>query len=320
MAIELDYTQTLRFLSTHEDFYILCHQSPDGDTLGSGFALMQFLRNRGKRANVLCADPFPQRYAFLSKAYEPQVFACKTIIAVDVADAALLGKGLEEYKDKVELCIDHHISNTGFAQNILLNPKASATCEVLFELFSQSDCLMDLYMATCLYTGLATDTGCFKFENTSPAAHRAAAELMECGVPYAIINRMMFDVKSKNRIKIEQELTASMEYFCGDKITFLAVSKELMDKFQIPENEFEGLASLPMQLDGVEVGLSLKQRDADTWKVSMRSAGEANVSQICAQFGGGGHIRAAGCLMKGELADIKKTLVEAVAKAVEALS
>lgn len=315
--LEINYTEAIELIKNSNNIFVLCHQNPDGDTLGSGYALVNFLRSMGKKANVLCSDQFPHRYQFMYEGYCLQNFEPQTIIAVDVADKVLLGKNLEEYKDKVDLCIDHHISNTLFAKKTLVNPKASATCEVLFELFSQMGLPLNHLIATCLYTGIATDTGCFKFENTSKAAHIAASKLMDYGVEYSKINRKMFDIKSKSRIKAEQFLSSNMEYFYDDKITMINITKELIESSGMDETDFEGVTSLTMQLESVEVGVTIKQRGENTYKLSMRSANKVNVSALCAKYDGGGHIRAAGCQIIGNIDDIKTKIVADITKAIE---
>ncbi|MBZ4671335.1 MAG: bifunctional oligoribonuclease and phosphatase NrnA [Clostridiales bacterium] len=315
----IDFQKAAEILKNSQNVYVISHQSPDGDTLGSGFALVYFLRNLGKKANLICSDEIPPKFKFLSEGYADEDFEPECFIAVDIADKALFGEKTAPFAENIELCIDHHISNSLYAKNTLLNPKAAATCQVLFELFEFMGAEIGKKIATCLYTGLATDTGCFKFENTTPEAHFAAGKLISFGVEHFKINRRMFDEKSMARIKAEQLLLSGMEYFLGGKITMIAVTRDVMEKSGLDENEFEGVTSLTMQLEGVEVGITAKERSDGVYKISMRSSGRANVSEICALFGGGGHIRAAGCTVEGSLDEVKAKLVSAVEKAVEAL-
>ena len=177
--MQINLKETAEFLKTHDNYYILTHQSPDGDTLGSGFALCYALRGMGKNANVLCSDEFPKRYHYMYADYEPQKFSPETIVAVDVADSKLLGTKLAQYGDYVDLCIDHHISNTEYAKRLLIYPDASAACEVLYRVLSEMETELNKNIAACLYTGISTDTGCFKYGNTTRLAHIIAAKLME---------------------------------------------------------------------------------------------------------------------------------------------
>ncbi|MGN0642069.1 MAG: bifunctional oligoribonuclease/PAP phosphatase NrnA [Huintestinicola sp.] len=309
----ITYTQAANFIKENDNFYILTHVNPDGDAMGSGFGLCRILRSMGKKANVLCSDPFPKRYEFLWKDYELIKFSPKTIIAVDLADTNLFGKELTAYTEYVDLCIDHHISNTGYAKNTLLNGDASAACEVIYEMCKTGGFPIDEFSALCLYTGIATDTGCFRFENTTPRAHQITAELMQFGLPYAKINRSLFDIKSRARMQAEQLAINNMEMYLDDKCAIVAITSETMEQTGLSKEEFEGMASLPMQIEGVEVGVTIKEKEPGKFKVSMRSAETADVSYICSKLGGGGHVRAAGCVVEGELQQVKLKILSAIA-------
>lgn len=305
--------EAANFLNKHDNFYILTHMNPDGDAMGSGFGLCSVLRSMGKKANVLCSDPFPKRYDYLYKDYAPMKFTPAAIVSVDLADTGLFGKELAAYEEYVDLAIDHHTSNSGYAAKTLLNSRAAAACEVLYEVFTQGNFPIDKHTAVCLYTGLATDTGCFRFENTTPRAHVIAAELMGMGIPFAKINRRLFDIKSRERIMAEQMVINGLETYLDDKCAVIALTLDIIEESGISREEFEGMASIPMQIEGVEVGITIKEKERGRYKVSMRSTDKADVSAICAKLGGGGHIRAAGCTVEGELSQVKMKVLSAVA-------
>lgn len=301
-------------LSKSEDVYILTHINPDGDTLGSGFALAEALRMLGKRANVLCSDDFPMRYLFLFDTYKPQEFEPKTIVAVDIADTQLLGSKLSAYKDSIDLCIDHHISNTMFAKRTLLDDKASAACEVIYDVLAALEIPMNLTIAKCLYTGIATDTGCFKYSNTTPKAHIITSELMEFPINFPIINHLMFDMKSKGRLIAEQHIINTMEFHYHDMCALIVITQQLIEDTKVGEAEFEGLASLPRQIEGVQIGVTIKEKAPNYYKVSMRSSDLIDVSALCQRLGGGGHARAAGCVVEADLETTKSIVLDAVGK------
>lgn len=307
--------EAANFLLKNDNFYILTHVNPDGDAMGSGFGLCRALRAVGKKANVLCSDPFPKRYSYLYNGYEPQKFVPQTIVSVDLADTNLFGKALSVYADFVDLAIDHHISNTGYAAKTLLNGKAAAACEVLFEVFTEGKFPIGLQTAECLYTGISTDTGCFRFENTTPRCHEIVAKLMGYGIPYARINRELFEIKSRARLTVEQHVINSMEMYLDDKCAVIAVTSDMIAETGLAPEEFEGLASIPMQVEGVEVGVTIKEKEPGKFKVSMRSAESVNVSELCAKLGGGGHIRAAGCTVEGNLSQVKLKILSVIAPA-----
>lgn len=317
----INMSDACSFLKNCRDAVILIHQSPDGDCVGAGYALREILGALGIRSRVECSDVIPKRYDFitLGSEYPDEAFEAETIIAVDVADPQLLGdKVREKYEGRVQLCIDHHVSNVGYAEQTLLYPKASATCEVIYNIARELEVNISNYTASCIYTGIATDTGCFKYDNTTPESHEIAASLMRSNsLGYARINREMFDVKSIGRIKMESAVTELMEYFLDSRLTMICITADIMEKMGVDSNDLEGCASLPLQVEGVEVGIMLKERDKDVYKVSMRSANDVNVSEICGTLGGGGHAKAAGCLLKGSIDSVKQQLIEAVRGALE---
>lgn len=310
----VNLNETAEFLKEHDNYYILTHQSPDGDTMGSGFGLCFALRKMGKKANVLCSDEFPKRYGFMYESCEPQKFSPETFVAVDVADRKLLGS-LAQYGDYVDLCIDHHVSNEHYAERLLLYPEASATCEVVFQVLSEMNAELDKRIAECLYTGIATDTGCFKYANTTRLAHIIAAQLMEYGIDLERINREMFDIKSMARLKVEQYINSAMEYYLDEKCAMAAVTLDTIRKTGLAQEEFEGIAGMSVQLEGVQVGVIIKEKSEGKFKVSMRSASDIDVSAICAKFGGGGHVKAAGCTLEGSLHDVKLRILSGIAPA-----
>ncbi|MBR6872297.1 MAG: bifunctional oligoribonuclease/PAP phosphatase NrnA [Ruminococcus sp.] len=310
----MDFAEIGRFFEEHDNYTILTHKSPDGDTLGAGFGLCAYLRDMGKKANVLNSDGFPERYSFLYRGYEPQEFEEKCVIAVDIADIALVGRNLWDYtaEGKVDLCIDHHISNRSYAKYSYVDGGASAACLILYDLFKELGRPISPQIALCLYTGIATDTGCFKYENTTPGAHMAAAELIGYDFGFAIINRMMFDIKSKGRLAAEHFVTKNMEFYCNERCAVIALTTEIMERCGIEPAEFEGLASIPLSVEGVDLGITIKQRHENVYKLSVRTTEKLDASAFCKQFGGGGHIRAAGCELTGTLDEVKSKVLAAV--------
>lgn len=313
--MEIDYKEAAELLKNCEDAYILIHQSPDGDCIGAGTALYYILKDMGKRARVICSDEIPARYNFMREEYKDEDFEPKFIIAADVADINLLGKYKEIYGNRVDLCIDHHISNTFYAKKTLLDPDASAACSVLYEVIKELGKEPDDRLTRCIYTGIATDTGCFKYENTTARSHEIVAELKrKSSVNFARINRLMFEIKSRGRLEMEGYAVKNMEYYLDGKCTMIVIMNDMLTQMNVEAAELEGLAGIPLQFEGAEVGVTVKQRDESSFKISMRSANDANVSDICAELGGGGHVKAAGCLVHGTLDEVKKKIVDAVAR------
>ena len=312
----IGFSEAEVFLRNCKDAVIVIHQNPDGDCIGAGFGLKDILAELGVRSRVVCHDEIPSRYDFITSVGLGEEFEPQTVIAVDIADNKLMGRYNEVYGERVQLCIDHHISNKDYAEKTLLRGNAAAACEVIYDLAKYMGVKITEHCATCLYTGIATDSGCFKYDCTTPRSHEIAAEMMRCyNINFARINRYMFDVKTAGRMKLESRITEIMETYLGGKLNIITVTKQIAEDMGIDMDELEGFAPITIQLEKSEVGIFIRERDND-FKCSFRSANDVNVSQICQTLGGGGHAKAAGCSMTGELSDIKKQLIEAVERAI----
>ncbi len=314
----IDLNEAGRFLRENDCFLILMHGSPDGDTLGCGYALCGALQQIGKKAKAVCPDPIPKKFDYVYREIEHQEFEPQTIVTVDVADAKLL-YGMKELGEKAALCIDHHVSNTEYAERLLLAPEYAAACELMFELLSSMpEVKITSCIADCLYTGIATDSGCFKYSNTSPQTHVYEAELMKLGADIVPINYAMFDMKSQGRLKLEQTVLSKIRYYDAGKIAVIDVTQELIDSIEGIDSEDVGaLAAIPRQIEGVDIGICIKEKKPGLFKASLRSSENADVAAIAQQFGGGGHARAAGCAFECSLEEAERQLVWACAKALE---
>lgn len=306
------------FLKNCDNIYIFTHQSPDGDCIGTGFALHDILRNMGKKSAVLCSDEFPEKFNFITSTENNADFTPETFITVDIADKKLMGKYEEIYGDKINLCIDHHISNKNYAERTLLESDSAAACQVLYRLACEMGVELSDYSAGCIYTGIVTDTGCFKFESAGAETHEIVSEIMRHHkLNYAKINREMFDVKSKKRLEMESNVIRNMEYHLDGKLTVICMTDDMVRENNILPDDLDGLTAISLQAEGVEVGITIKGGTDNEYKISMRSANDVNVSEICRTFGGGGHIKASGCKITGTLDEVKKALIDAVRKGLE---
>lgn len=317
MSERLTVVQTAAVLQQAQDVAILTHHYPDGDTLGSAFALCRALLALGKRARVLCGDPIPERYDYMK--FEMPEFEPAFVCAVDVADRTLLGSLDKSYGGRVDLTIDHHPSNTEYARQLLLKGDYGATAMIVYEIIEALGAPLDKETASALYTGIATDTGCFKYGNTTPLTHRMAAQLMERGAEADTINRSMFDIKSRQRVELERLALKDMAFYFGGRCAVMTVTNEMVKKSGAGENDMEGLAPIPRQIEGVWVGILLRQKADGSYKVSLRTGKHANASAICAKLGGGGHACAAGCSLSLSQEETVQTLLDAVADVVPAI-
>ena len=299
-------------LKEFDNYLILSHRNPDGDTLGSAFALKRALDLLGKKSMVRCNDDMHPKFSYLWDTLDNSEITFDKIIAVDVADKKLLGDDFEaKYGDNVFLCIDHHMSNREYAQNLLLEDKAAAAA-VIYEVICQLGIEITPEIANCVYTGLATDTGCFMFSNTSPSVHRIAADVMEKGADYTLINRLMFETRTLSYIKLEQMAVASIESHFDSKCAIMTITQEMFRESGSNAGECDGIASIPRKIEGVKVGVTIREQDNGRFKVSMRTVEPYDAAKICANFGGGGHSAAAGCEFDCSLEEVKSQLLDVI--------
>lgn len=310
----LSLKQCARYLKKRDNFIILTHASPDGDTLGSAYALYYGLNEIGKRACVICPDIIPQKYDYFARITDHVSRENATVIAVDVADKRLLGSLGDEFGDIVDLNIDHHVSNTKFAKNLYLDADASATAEIIFELLTLMHVNINDITAKALYTGIATDTGSFKYATVTAKTHIIAAMLYEYNINASEINRLMFDTKSKKLLELERQVLKTAEFHFEDKCMLLCVTAEMQEKTGCSGTELEGIAVISRSVEGVKVGLTLKQTGDNEFKVSVRTYQPVDASEICKKLGGGGHKGAAGATVNGTLEEAKKMVLKAVSE------
>lgn len=314
MGRTIDVSQAAALLSENDNILILTHKNPDGDTLGSGFALWLALDSLGKKARVANEDDFPQKYSYMyypDSIFVNDGFRPKFIVAVDVAEVSMLG-GLKKRFNHVNLAIDHHGSHVPFEEALLCKAETGSCCEIIAEVIDELGVSLDKAVSDALFTGVSSDTGCFRFSNTNPSTHLLGARLMECGADTKKINSILFE--SKSRVKFELELAAmqSMRFFCNDRVAVITVTRKMMEGC-LP-SDIEGIASIPTTIDGVEVGVLLREMTSGQYKVSLRTSENVDAVEICSKFGGGGHLRAAGCELPGQGSEALQKLLSEIEK------
>lgn len=313
----LNLKQTARFLKKHDNYIILTHASPDGDTLGSAYALYYGLNEKGKSACVLCPDVIPQKYGYFATKTDHVSRENATVIAVDVADKRLLGSLGDEFGDVVDLNIDHHISNVRYAKNLYLDSDASSTAECIFELLTVMGVNINDITAKALFTGIVTDTGCFKYSNVTAKTHIIAAQLYEYNIDAPEINRVMFDTKSRELLELERMVLDASEFHFDNRCIILPVTAEMQKKTGCSGTELEGIAVISRSVEGVVAGVTLKQVGEREFKLSLRTYPPLDASEICKKLGGGGHKAAAGASVTGTLEEAKQKVLSAVGEYME---
>lgn len=317
MTESLDRQTAAARLRAADDILILSHKNPDGDTIGSALGLCLALRALGKNAAVLCSDPIPKMYEYLDIHWYNGSFEPSFVVAVDVASIQLFGENnnVQEYVKRANLCIDHHGSNSGYAYATLVEPQAAAVCEILTDLIPDNlGVPLTPDIANCLYTGVATDTGCFRFTSTTAKTHLAAARLIEAGAEAGRLNEILFECRSHSRIEAEREALESLEYYFDDRCAMICLTRDQIVQTGVANAELEDLTSLPRSIEGVKVGLTLRQQPDGSFKISVRTSRDVDACAIARRLGGGGHNRAAGCEISGNLDNAKRAILQEVQK------
>lgn len=305
--------QVADILAEQDNIIILTHFHPDGDTLGSALALLRALRKMGKKVNFVNNDPIHPKYAYLWEGLQKQRFRESFIMAVDIATEDLLGDDLKEkYAGKIELAIDHHPSHTYYAKHTCLEGESAAAAEIIYYVIKELGVDIDEKTASCIYTGVSTDTGCFKYRNTTARTFYIAGIMKELGADTEAINEVMFETKTRGELELEQKMLEGMEYYLNDKLAIAVIHQKMYEQTGTTEDECEYIAAIPRQVAGVYVGVTIRERKNGTWKASVRTKPPIDASAICSQFGGGGHKNAAGCRFGGTLEEFKQKLVEVV--------
>ena len=294
--MKINVQKCAHMLKEKDNILILTHSHPDGDTVGCGFALCLALKKLGKKARVICADEFIPKYtALIPGCLEMPEFEEEFIVSVDVATENLLGSLADKYAGKIDLCIDHHGTNTGYAKYLLLNADAAAACEIMIKVIKAMGVKIDKPIANALFIGITTDTGCFRYASTTSNTYRAAAELVDLGADNATINRVMFETKTITYAALERLAIEGMQFFARDRICVITVTQNMYAESGSSEVETEAIAPLTRQQEGVEIGLTIREKEDGTCKCSIRTLDSVNAADFAAVFGGGGHKQAAAC-------------------------
>lgn len=302
--------ETAEFLQSHNDFLILTHRRPDGDTVGSACALCRGLRAVGKNAALY---PNPEITARLISLTEGLLGSAdttgRTLVSVDIAGDSLYPRGAEALANATMLAIDHHGSHTPFAENTFVDSGAAACGEIILSLLDELGAPLTDAIAEALYVAISTDTGCFRYGNTTGDTHRAAARCLEAGADVLYWNRVLFLEKTFPRLQLEAYLTQNAELYRDGRTALCILPQRILDEYGVTESDLEDISGFPRDISGVELGVMLRP-DPDGNKISVRTHAPWNASEICAHWGGGGHPAAAGAMLPGTQAQARQTILE----------
>ena len=313
--------EVCRELAVPKNTVILFHVRPDGDAVGSAFALKLLLEAAGSRCFCMCANEVPQRLQFISENIQksalpealPEDFEIQRVLTVDTAAPSQLGELYERFAGKVDFVIDHHSKNEPYADGLIME-NAAAAGEVVFDIsreFLKRGIVKKLpeKLDFCLYAAISSDTGCFKYSNVTPKTHIRSAELMKSGVDTARINQLLFDSKSMEVLAVEKAGLETLKLYHNRKIAVVFFTYEMKTKLGVLDEHLETLIDVARSVEGAEVAVAIRQSTKEkSFRVSTRSSGSVDVSAVCTHFGGGGHLRASACTIKadsiGHVADL----------------
>ena len=316
MPTTITFAQAADFLKQHDNYLILTHKRPDGDTIGCAAGLCRALRGLGKTAYILPnEDVIPLLGGYLDGLTAPDGFTPDTVVSTDVATENLLPDSAALYKGRIDLAIDHHPSHEGFAKSAIVRPEAAAAGEIVYDILSALGPITP-DMALPLYVAVSTDTGCFVYGNTTAYTHAVAAALMRTGIDFQAVNKTFFRTKTRKRLQLEAAMMDGCEFHDRGRTALLSVPLSLMERVQASAYDAEDLSAFGPQIQGVDCAVTLRELRPDVWKLSLRTGPRVNATRVCALFGGGGHAAAAGCTIEGTLEQVKERLLKGIAQVI----
>lgn len=313
--------EILKQIQKAEKIVILTHESPDGDAVGSSLAMKLILEKLEKNADVIIPE-YSRLFNFLPSAedimIDSEIKNYDLAISVDCATLKRMAK--KEYFEnaKSTVVIDHHGSNTMYGDLNYVNPVSPACCEVIAGMVKSYEIDITKDIGTCLMTGIITDTGGFRHVGITPETFEFTADLIRLGVDVPDIYKRTLNTKTRANFELSKRVMDRMEILEDGKVTFTYMNKQDEEEVGAEPGDHEGLVEIGRDIEGVEVSIFIRQKEnEDAYKVSMRSGNKVNVSDICFLFGGGGHPRAAGALIQGNVEQVKEKLMKEVRKALK---
>jgi phosphoesterase RecJ-like protein len=331
MTARVTLQEAADFLLARDDYLLLSHRRPDGDTTGSCAALCRALRALGKQAWVYPNPQFTPRFApYLEGLVAPMQNAkCKmqngteeetfnfqlstlNLISCDIASRSLFPFGMEDAA--VDLALDHHGTNDGFAVRTHADGTRAACGEIILELLPLLGVELTKEMAEALYVAISTDTGCFRYSNVTDNTFRCAAACVEAGAEIFPINRSFFEVKRRPRLALEAYLIRTMEYFAQGRVAVSAIPEALMAELGLTEDDIDDISGFGRSIEGVELAVMLREVEGGRGKISLRCSPAFNAAAICARLGGGGHPGAAGASVEGGIPAARQAILKAISE------
>ena len=309
-------TEAADWLKKQTSVCILTHVRPDGDTLGSAAALCRGLRALGIDAWVLENPGTGEKQQYLLQGLTADAPAENAVlVSVDVASAGMLYPEAEPYLPRIALRIDHHGSAMSFTDMELVDPEAAACGEIVWDLLGLMGVTLSREMAVALYVAVSTDTGCFRYANTTAHSYETAAACAATGAELYPITEELFVTNTLGKLKMQSWILDHAEFFAGGRGAVCAIPREVEDT--VSKDDMESLSGLLRTIEGVEMSGMLRQKPDGTTKLSVRAVPGRNAGEVCARFGGGGHKGAAGASLALDLESARQQVKDAITQALE---
>lgn len=309
----LTRNETAQYLLSHDNYCILSHRRPDGDTIGSTAALCLGLRQLGKTAHVLFNCEVSDRFAWLHAGLTKEAAEeGDTIVSVDVASPGMLPKSFLHLVGKIDLRIDHHSSATSFTEAELVDGKSASCAELIWDVLEDAGVTMDEKIAEAVYVGISTDTGCFRYSNTTDHTFSVAARCAKAGARVYELNQELFETNTLGRLKMQAWMVDHMKMLRGGEMAIVAIPKSVEAEIGVTEDDMDNISSFPRTVAGVCMAATLRETaDGDT-KISVRAVPGYDATLVTVPFGGGGHKGAAGGALKMPIQEAVKAVEEAM--------
>lgn len=316
---EMGIIEIAEAIKKYDEYVITSHIETEGDAIGTELALFHLIKQLGKRAIIANNDSVSERYRFLP-GWDKVVIDesgklknCQNIIIVDCPTIDRSGNIAHLIKEaKVKINIDHHVSNENFGDYNWVDPEASSCGEMVFKLFKRMGLHITEAIAEMIYVAILTDTGSFRYDSTTPETHRIASELIKLGVHPAKISTKVYETKKLEDMELLSNALSTIKKTNDGKITYMYVTKRMLDETNSTPDQTDGFINFARSIDGSEVSILFREDRKDPQKihVSFRSRGKVNVNVLASKFGGGGHPKASGCMLTGNLNDIVKKVLK----------
>lgn len=314
--MKMTRTEAANFLLEHDGFAILTHRRPDGDTIGTAAALCRLLRAQGKTAHVLENAEVTPTYAYLLEGLtKAEAEEDDTIVSVDVAAPNMLPGEFERYLGRIALRVDHHGTASSFTERELVDPDTAACGEIIYDILMEMWMDLDAQTAEAIYVAVSTDTGCFRFANTTDHSFLVAAACAAAGAPVYKLNQILFDTNSLAKLRLQAWVVDHVKLLDGGRYALVAIPNAVEKELGIQEDDMQSISAFVRSIEGVRMAATLRQTADGGTKMSLRAVPGYDAAAVCARFGGGGHRGAAGASVAMNLEEAAEAVEKAMLEA-----